>query len=212
MRYEQRLRQLRIENGFTQERLAKILHIDVQEVADWEEGRAEPSVRELYQLSALYEVKIDDILEEASLYIEMEQATDLATGNQKQYIVGATGKNNDEINDILQYNTLEVDKIQRDQNNKQNERNYNPPTIQENSFKQCKFWIIFIILAIGISLLGTLTVVLFKNKFWVFLALLPVCIAVIWATIKRDRIIFMALEYATLLAAVCITITLGSIH
>ena len=206
MRYDKRLRQLRIENGYSKEKLATILHIDVQRVENWEEGISEPSVRELYQLSALYEVNVDEILENASLYTEMEQAIQLTADNEKEYIVGATGKNNEDSIESMDSDFSKVFNTNVVQEDKRKERGKNSPTIKENALKQLKFWITVLVFTTIISLFGILPMILLKNRFWGFLSFLPVLLLGTWATIKKDINTMLALSFSILFGFICIGI------
>lgn len=57
------LQLLRKEHGYTQETLAQTLHISRQAVSKWETGDAIPDPDILLELSRLYQVTINDILE-----------------------------------------------------------------------------------------------------------------------------------------------------
>lgn len=54
---------LRKEHGYTQEKLAEELHISRQAVSKWEQAETIPDIATLLQLSKLYQMTINDILE-----------------------------------------------------------------------------------------------------------------------------------------------------
>lgn len=55
------LKELRINHKFTQEELAKKLHITRQAISSWENGRFIPDIEKIYDLANLYNLKIEDI-------------------------------------------------------------------------------------------------------------------------------------------------------
>lgn len=57
------LRLLRKQSGFTQEALAQKLNVSRQAVSKWETGNTLPDLELLLQLSKLYQISINDILE-----------------------------------------------------------------------------------------------------------------------------------------------------
>ncbi len=57
--FRERLKELRIEKGLTQDKLAKILNISKMTISHWESGYCEPSIAQLIVLSTLFDVSID---------------------------------------------------------------------------------------------------------------------------------------------------------
>ena len=57
-----KIAQLRNAKGLSQSHLAKIMKVSTQTIANWENGRREPSIDNLYYLSELFETTIDYIL------------------------------------------------------------------------------------------------------------------------------------------------------
>lgn len=49
----------RVNAGMTQEDVAKCLKIGKQTVGNWEKGRTEPSISQMMELCALYDIPID---------------------------------------------------------------------------------------------------------------------------------------------------------
>ncbi|MGX7162811.1 helix-turn-helix transcriptional regulator [Enterococcus massiliensis] len=66
MELNQQLKKLRIEHQLTQEELAKKILVSRQTVSNWENGKAQPDLQNLLILSNLYQVSIDEMLENKS--------------------------------------------------------------------------------------------------------------------------------------------------
>ena len=67
MKLHEKLYQLRKEKGLTQAELAEQLEVSRQSVSNWEVGTTIPSTKRLRDLSRLYEVPLDYLLNEDSL-------------------------------------------------------------------------------------------------------------------------------------------------
>lgn len=57
-----RIKELRIENNFTQKQLAERLNTTNSAVCDWEKGRTEPDLQMLTDIAALFGVSVDYLL------------------------------------------------------------------------------------------------------------------------------------------------------
>lgn len=57
-----RLKELRVEANYTQERLAEMLRTTQQTIARWESGKAKPSIAALRDLAVIYGTSVDDLL------------------------------------------------------------------------------------------------------------------------------------------------------
>ena len=57
-----RIKELRIENHFTQKQLAERLNTTNSAVCDWEKGRTEPDLQMLTDIAALFGVSVDYLL------------------------------------------------------------------------------------------------------------------------------------------------------
>lgn len=60
--FGQRLRELRIENGYTQETLASKLDVSPKTIGTWERGTREPPLKNLDKLSEIFDVSVDYLL------------------------------------------------------------------------------------------------------------------------------------------------------
>ncbi|MBQ8394695.1 MAG: helix-turn-helix transcriptional regulator [Clostridia bacterium] len=58
----QRIKELRLECGFTQKELAEKLSTTNSAVCDWEKGRTEPDLEMLTQIATLFQVSTDYLL------------------------------------------------------------------------------------------------------------------------------------------------------
>lgn len=63
MSLSQRLKNLRIEHGFTQELVAEALGVSRQAVSKWENGSSEPSTSNLFALAKLYGISVTELLD-----------------------------------------------------------------------------------------------------------------------------------------------------
>lgn len=62
MDYQKRLKELRIQNGYTQEQIAYILHTRQEQYSKYESGKRELPVKHLIALCCLYRISADYIL------------------------------------------------------------------------------------------------------------------------------------------------------
>lgn len=58
-----RLQQLRIEHGLTQRDIAKVFNISQATYNNWEQGKTEPCIAKLLDISKYFRVSIDYLLE-----------------------------------------------------------------------------------------------------------------------------------------------------
>lgn len=57
-----RVKELRIESGFTQKQLAEKLNTTNSTVCDWEKGRSQPDLQTLAKIAKLFDVTTDYLL------------------------------------------------------------------------------------------------------------------------------------------------------
>lgn len=62
MEYNEKLRQMRVQSGMSQDELAGKLHVARQTISKWEQGVNEPDIYTLRQYATIFNVTIDDIL------------------------------------------------------------------------------------------------------------------------------------------------------
>ena len=61
MHISKRLKELRIENNFSQEKLAEILNVSRQTISNWENERSYPDVHNLIMLCDIYSVSLNTL-------------------------------------------------------------------------------------------------------------------------------------------------------
>ena len=62
MEFRERLRELRLEKKRTQKTLAALMNVTDDCIHFWEKRRSEPSIRQIIELSVLFEVSCDYLL------------------------------------------------------------------------------------------------------------------------------------------------------
>lgn len=62
-KFAKNLRNLRIEKGFTQQQIAKILYVAESTYANWEQGRREPGLFQLTELAFHLNVDINTLFD-----------------------------------------------------------------------------------------------------------------------------------------------------
>ena len=62
MKFNERLKELRTERGWTQKYLAQKMNVTDDCIFFWERGRSEPSIQQILELSELFEVTTDCLL------------------------------------------------------------------------------------------------------------------------------------------------------
>ncbi|MDE6474375.1 MAG: helix-turn-helix domain-containing protein [Clostridia bacterium] len=62
-KFSNRLRELRKEASLSQSELAKNLNIPTSTYANWELGRTEPSIKDIYNLIKFFEIDANDLFD-----------------------------------------------------------------------------------------------------------------------------------------------------
>ena len=83
MTLEKKLVRLRKKEGMSQADVSEKLNVSRQAVSRWEAGDSRPSTENLQALCKLYNVKLDDLLDESNeeVPIEMEMSRNVQSGN-----------------------------------------------------------------------------------------------------------------------------------
>lgn len=77
-----RLKQVRVEKGFSQSDVADFLNISRQSISRWETDKAYPDIDNLVELSKYYEVSVDELLTETkALQQEINEKTEQMNKN-----------------------------------------------------------------------------------------------------------------------------------
>lgn len=74
MRFQDKLFQLRKKSGMTQAELAEALHVSRQAISKWEMGITVPDINNMISISKIFEVSIDDLINEE---LEIEKISSL---------------------------------------------------------------------------------------------------------------------------------------
>lgn len=61
--FKEKLKELRQERRFSQRMIAEALDIAVSTYANWEQGRTEPSIYDLYRLIEIYGIEADELFD-----------------------------------------------------------------------------------------------------------------------------------------------------
>lgn len=62
MEYNQKLKELRVQNDMSQEQIAQLLHVTRQTVSKWEQGINQPDIYTLKQYSQIFGVSLDELV------------------------------------------------------------------------------------------------------------------------------------------------------
>lgn len=81
MSLEIKLRELRKQHNFSQQELADLLHVSRQAVSRWETGKAEPDIATLKGISELYNLTIDDLINDETKDVSKSNTPD----NENRY-------------------------------------------------------------------------------------------------------------------------------
>ena len=83
MKFDENLRELRKEKGYSQEELAYKLEVTRQTVSKWENGSAMPDLKKLTELAEFFGVSMDDLL---GLNVESESKADNNNANFEAFV------------------------------------------------------------------------------------------------------------------------------
>ena len=65
--FKERLKELRIEQGLSQQELGKMINMSKMAISQWESGHSEPSISQLIFLSELFEVSVDYLIGKSNI-------------------------------------------------------------------------------------------------------------------------------------------------
>ena len=84
MNIGKRLKDARIESGYTQEQVAEQLDVSRQTISSWENGRTFPDIVSVVSLSDIYDVSLDALIKGDEKMLEhLEESTNLVKSNKK---------------------------------------------------------------------------------------------------------------------------------
>ena len=79
-----RLKEARIESGYTQEQIAEQLDVSRQTISSWENGRTFPDIVSVVSLSDIYDVSLDVLIKGDEKMLEhLEESTNIVKSNKK---------------------------------------------------------------------------------------------------------------------------------
>ncbi|MFA9376998.1 MAG: helix-turn-helix domain-containing protein [Lachnotalea sp.] len=88
MEFNEKLQQLRKQNGFTQEQLAKQLYVSRTAISKWESGKGYPNIESLKCIAKLFSVSIDELLSSETLICLAESENRSNIGKIYSFIYG----------------------------------------------------------------------------------------------------------------------------
>ena len=99
------LKNLRIENNYTQKEIAELLNISITGYASWEQGLSEPNSQYLINLANIYKCSVDYILsrETEDGVIVISDSLDSYTEDERELINEYNRLTNDEKNMVKGY-------------------------------------------------------------------------------------------------------------
>lgn len=84
MNIGKRLKDARIESGYTQEQVAEQLDVSRQTISSWENGRTFPDIVSVVSLSDIYDVSLDVLIKGDEKMLEhLEESTNIVKSNKK---------------------------------------------------------------------------------------------------------------------------------
>lgn len=84
MNIGKRLKDARIESGYTQEQIAEQLDVSRQTISSWENGRTFPDIVSVVSLSDIYDVSLDVLIKGDEKMLEhLEESTNIVKSNKK---------------------------------------------------------------------------------------------------------------------------------
>lgn len=81
---QKKLKQARIDNHLTQEKVTELMQVSRQTISNWETGKSYPDVINAIALSDLYHVSLDELLkEDIEMINHIEESTNVVKSNKK---------------------------------------------------------------------------------------------------------------------------------
>ena len=88
MEFNEKIQQLRKQNGWTQEELAEMLFVSRTAVSKWESGRGYPSIESLKTISKHFSISVDDLLSSEEVISLAENEQNENTENTRNLMFG----------------------------------------------------------------------------------------------------------------------------
>lgn len=87
MEFHEKLKQLRIQNEYSQEQLAELLNVSRQAITKWESGKGMPDISNIKMIATLFDVTLDSLLDD----VEEVETTDESFCWKLCFAVGIIG-------------------------------------------------------------------------------------------------------------------------
>lgn len=186
------LKELRVKNNLSQEKLGEELGLSRQSISKWETGYAMPDTENLLKLSKLYGISVDAILN-----CEQEKVDEEKTEESKEII--NTGILDDEPLEIIVNN----DDLIPNQNDEDNDEIIVLKYQENNKEKKAKhsifFWSFPFLMFIAYFLIGYFFGEIGWARGWIILLTIPIYYSSVYAVQKKNPLIF-CYPFVTLIA------------
>ena len=91
MTLDEKITHLRIANGYSQEKLAETINVSRQSISKWESGESLPSIDKILELSKLFEITTDELLNDEIVIHRGMKLPKNISGNAKTKYFGTDG-------------------------------------------------------------------------------------------------------------------------
>lgn len=84
MEIGKKLKNARLQKGFTQEAVAEKIQVSRQTISNWENEKSYPDIVSVVNLSNLYDISLDELLKEDKHMLEhLEESTNIVRSNKR---------------------------------------------------------------------------------------------------------------------------------
>lgn len=84
MEIGKKLKNARLQKGFTQEAVAEKIQVSRQTISNWENEKSYPDIVSVVNLSNLYDISLDELLKEDKHMLEhLEESTNIVKSNKR---------------------------------------------------------------------------------------------------------------------------------
>lgn len=92
MEIGRKLKEARVQAGFTQEQVAEAIQVTRQTMSNWETEKSYPDIISVIRLSDLYQLSLDELLKgDINMMKHLEESTNVVSSNKK--LIGAISIN-----------------------------------------------------------------------------------------------------------------------
>lgn len=83
MGFKENLKNLRVENGYTQKGLAEALNLSKNSICEWEKGRCEPGLDSLVKLTEIFQVDLNYLIGNEEITSFRQEKRDLELSKEE---------------------------------------------------------------------------------------------------------------------------------